>query len=666
MINDYIGGGQVFLHKVRMLRQVIATTIFVSILAGAGVSYKLSSNKAELMDWDGAITYIKAQISITTHPAISAIALGKSKPNVDAYSRGEIWKKRMLSYSVVRSNRFISAYENTKEFILYLLVRGLMFGAFVGFIIFVLWSRFGSNLKDEKIEEGSNRILSAFEVRKILKRLKAVSTFKIGKMPLVKDMETRHFLVTGSTGSGKTNLMHNLLPQIESKGQPAIVIDQTGEMISKYYRPERGDIIFNPFDERSHDWDFWKDCSSKIDLESFAEILIGFNSKKTNNNIDFWESAAQSIFVGVTEHLQSREYYSIEELYNILSQTPDDQMQFILQGKDAAKHFTKANAKTAASIMSVLLANTKPLRFLSDTSRGNKKFSLKEHFALIKNGSGAWLFLAAKPSHRNLTLALLACLTELSMSRLMEIGINRDRRLWFVIDELPSLGKLPVLTQLMAEGRKYGACILAGLQSLNQLYSNYGHYDGSTIFGQFGTTFFFRNSENSIAKLVSSMCGTETVVRQQKNTSFGANEFRDGVSYNEQQQRKPLVDIDDLANLGVGECFTILPEPKVRLSKMKTPEAAIKEINEGFVEKTIFDNTKSIKEPAFVDSNCTSTISESSSSSVSDLAQDPKDDSNWDHLLASGDDGEIDSFKANTGIKREVSIDQSEKELEIE
>jgi type IV secretory pathway TraG/TraD family ATPase VirD4 len=133
----------------------------------------------------------------------------------------------------------------------------------------------------------------------------------------------------------------------------------------------------------------------------------------------------------------------------------------------------------------------------------------------------------------------------------MEIGIKKERRLWYVIDELPSLGKLPVLTQLMAEGRKYGACILAGLQSLNQLYSNYGHYDGSTIFGQFGTTFFFRNSEPSIAKVVSSMCGMETVVRQQKNTSFGANEFRDGVSYNEHQQKNSYKKVPIIENV----CF---------------------------------------------------------------------------------------------------------------
>jgi len=32
MLNNFIGGGQVFLHKIRMLRQVVGTTIFVSLL----------------------------------------------------------------------------------------------------------------------------------------------------------------------------------------------------------------------------------------------------------------------------------------------------------------------------------------------------------------------------------------------------------------------------------------------------------------------------------------------------------------------------------------------------------------------------------------------------------------------------------------------------------
>ena len=47
-------------------------------------------------------------------------------------------------------------------------------------------------------------------------------------------------------------------------------------MITKYYNPKRGDIIFNPFDARGMAWDFWTDCATREDLERFSKILIGF------------------------------------------------------------------------------------------------------------------------------------------------------------------------------------------------------------------------------------------------------------------------------------------------------------------------------------------------------------------------------------------------------
>ena len=137
----------------------------------------------------------------------------------------------------------------------------------------------------------------------------------------------------------------------------------------------------------------------------------------------------------------------------------------------------------------------------------------------------------------------------------------------------------------MSEGRKYGACIMCGTQSLNQLYSIYGQYEGSTIFGQFGTRFFFRNTENLIARQVSESSGIETITRQQKNTSFGANEFRDGVSYNEHQQKKPLIEMSDLNSLATGSCYVFLPEPEVRIAKIIVPHNKIHNKQSGFVQK---------------------------------------------------------------------------------
>ena len=313
----------------------------------------------------------------------------------------------------------------------------------------------------EKTKDGGNKVLTAKEVRNNLHKIDKASDLKIGEMTLVKDMETMNFLVSGSIGTGKTNLMHNLLPQVELRKEPAIVIDNTGEMISKYYNEGRGDIIFNPFDERSYGWDFWHDCAQRKDLEKFSDILIGFNSRKNNHGAnDFWEESSQIIFTACAALLQQNKLYSIETLYKTLYRTDNKEMYNILRGTDAAKYFTKDNAKTTASIMSVLMTNIKPLRFLKDNSKIGL-FSIAEYINNINAGSSSWLFLY--PSARELTIPLNAAILELFISRIRRTRINTSNKVWIVMDELPSLGKLPSLPQLMQEGRKYGSCVLVSI-----------------------------------------------------------------------------------------------------------------------------------------------------------------------------------------------------------
>jgi type IV conjugative transfer system coupling protein TraD len=585
MLNNFIGGGQVFLHKLRMFKQVAGTTVIVSLIAGIILAMSFNSKNGQAsagkVDWDGAITYAKAKLALTVHPALSAISIHKKAANVDAYSNNLLWKKRMLASSVVTSSRFALAWQNALKAIKLVSMQAFAFGASSGLLVFLLWSKFGRGLREDKQQEGTGAVLTAEQVRRKLKNLGKSGDLSIGKMPLVKDMETRHFLVTGSTGSGKTNLIHNLMLQVEKKKQPAIVIDQTGEMIAKYYNKDRGDIIFNPLDSRSHNWDFWTDCGSREELERFSKILMGFNRKQSNSHSDpFWENAAETVFNACAEYLRPKSE-AIHALVNMVCHSNLKYLQTILANTEAERYLGEGSKQTASSILSVLASNAKPLTYLTAVDNG-RSFSMREHFTNIKDGSEVWLFLATKPSSRGLTLPLMACLTELALASLMEVGINQKRRVWIIMDELASLGKLPALSPIITEGRKYGACVIAGMQSLNQLYEGYGSYGGSTIFGQFGTSFFFRNTEPAIAKMVSSMCGQQTIIRQQKNTSFGANEFRDGVSYTEQQQKKHLVEPEDLASLAVGECYVLLPEPAVRLAKVQTEEAKIKEKNEGF------------------------------------------------------------------------------------
>lgn len=325
-------------------------------------------------------------------------------------------------------------------------------------------------------------------------------------------------------------------------------------------------------------------CTKSKDLEKFADILIGFNSRKNYKAAnDFWEEGAQSIFVATANKMRQKSQYSIEELYRILCQTENQDMHKMLQNTNAAKQFSKDNEKVAASIMSVLISNIKPLRFAKDSGENNK-FSIEEYLNKVNAGGSGWLFLSTDPSARELTAPLNAALLELLISRMRRTRTNSHNKLWIIMDELPSLGKLPSLPELMSEGRKYGSCVLAGLQSTSQLYSHYGDSGASSLIGSFKTKFMFASDDPRMGDLYSKLCGSATIITQQKNTSFGANEFRDGVSYNERKEKTPLVPYEEFGRLNVGECYTLLPLTEVRLSKMQVPQAKVPDKNNWFVE----------------------------------------------------------------------------------
>ena len=83
--------------------------------------------------------------------------------------------------------------------------------------------------------------------------------------------------------------------------------------------------------------------------------------------------------------------------------------------------------------------------------------------------------------------------------------------------ELPSLGKLPSISQLMAEGRKYGACVVAGVQSTSQLYHHYGDAESSTLIGLFKTKFAFSSDDPRMGELYSKLCGRKNTISQHTN-----------------------------------------------------------------------------------------------------------------------------------------------------
>lgn len=132
-------------------------------------------------------------------------------------------------------------------------------------------------------------------------------------------------------------------------------------------------------------------------------------------------------------------------------------------------------------------------------------------------------------------------------------------QIWFFIDELSSLNKLPSLPNSMAEVRKYEGCFVLGLQNLSQIDELYGTNMSRSICGLTGTKLVFRSPDAYTAKRMSEFLGEQEIVEHSESISFGAHQMRDGVSLAEQRRNKTVIPYTDILNLPNLQAYIKLP-----------------------------------------------------------------------------------------------------------
>ena len=86
--------------------------------------------------------------------------------------------------------------------------------------------------------------------------------------------ETKHFKLIGTTGSGKSTAIREVLRTALARGDRALIADPDGGYLQRFYDPQRGDLILNPFDPRSARWDLFAELRDPYDADQLARALI--------------------------------------------------------------------------------------------------------------------------------------------------------------------------------------------------------------------------------------------------------------------------------------------------------------------------------------------------------------------------------------------------------
>jgi Type IV secretion-system coupling protein DNA-binding domain len=382
---------------------------------------------------------------------------------------------------------------------------GVLLGCFIAYFLVGNIRKSGEEaFKDRVI--GGTRIVPERSLEAMTARLAAKRPLQIGRVAVPVAIETRHCAVIGTTGSGKTTVLRQTLDCIETRGEAAIVYDTSGEFIAHYYRPERGDIILNPFDDRTAYWTPFDEISHPADADRIAHQLVTETKSKDD---DVWLITSRLLVANMLRALWSEGNCSLDALLDALQTKDTEELKRWLGDTSSARTFAEGAERATGSVIFMLAKAANLIQFLRVENSGGTRFSFRSYIDALDGYTGPrpWIFVPRKEDYFEAAKPLLACWLESAASAVLGLPPSPDRRIWFILDELADLPPVENLARLLPEGRKFGAAITLTFQALGQMRHRYGDNIAEAMLACCNTKLFLQTIDQETRKWASQTVG---------------------------------------------------------------------------------------------------------------------------------------------------------------
>ncbi len=336
--------------------------------------------------------------------------------------------------------------------------------------------------------------------------------------PLSAGDETKHCKLIGTTGTGKTTAISELLRRALARGDRAIIADPDAGYLDRFYAPARGDQILNPFDARAASWDLFAEMTEAFHADEVARALI----PDAEGSGREWSGYARTFLASVLRQLQATPRANLEELYRLLLVAEARELSALLEGTPAQPFLEPGNERMFGSLRSVTANATRALDYL----RAQRAAPLAVR-QWVRSGTGV-LFLPYKADQIAALRSAISAWLRLAIFQTLSLDPLTDpaaRRLWFVVDELDALGTIDGLNDALARLRKFGGRCVLGFQSIAQVSSVYGAGPAQTLVENCANTLILRCSASDgggTARFASRLVGEREVSSPQVTRSRSA------------------------------------------------------------------------------------------------------------------------------------------------
>ena len=319
--------------------------------------------------------------------------------------------------------------------------------------------------------------------------------------------------------------------QIRSRGDSAIVYDPALEFTKRFYDAKRGDVSLDPLDKRCPYWGPAEELRRSFEADALAVSLFQPPQDKKG---EFFIEIPQQIFAHLLRY----------------GPTPQELIQWMcdpkeidnrVAGTEVANYIDRAAGPQRVGVLASLSKVAKSLRLLPLKGEGNGEWTATEW---AENRKG-WIFITSLPAEREALRPLQSVWIDLLVLRLLNEPKPGQKRVWFVLDELASLQRLPQFHTAITENRKSNNPIIMGFQGKAQLEVIYGHL-AEVMLGQPSTSIFLKTKEPKAGEWVSQAIGKVEIERM-KETHFDGS--RAGRNFTLDRQIEPVVLESEISGL---------------------------------------------------------------------------------------------------------------------
>ena len=378
---------------------------------------------------------------------------------------------------------------------------------------------------------------------------------------LDENLLSRHIMLLGGIGTGKTNTINMLLRQLLARvtaDDVVIIFDSKGDFYKEFYTP--GDVVISNDSHATgpNGPDFWN-IYNEIERDEHMEENINeiataiFRSKIEHSNQPFFPNAGRDIFSAVLGHFIKNGNEALcnnQHLREFLDKSPTSTLRKMLNMRQETRSmvsyiYDDASGQTQGVISEMQQAVRE---IFIGNFRKEGSLSLRQ---LVRAKGGRCVFIEYDLGIGSTLAPIYSLMFDLAIKEAL-CRQKSEGSVYFITDEFSLLPNLKHIDDAVNFGRSLGIKFLIGYQNIEQLVDIYGQARANSLLSGFLTQIFFRCGDPASRKYIQDTFG----VNRKKEIYMASVQGRGIV---EQIRDAHVVEDWGISGLGLGEAIVGLP-----------------------------------------------------------------------------------------------------------